>query len=505
MSALGEAALAYARHGWPVFPLQPRGKDPHGYQNATRDPDTVKRWWAQCPEANIGVATGRGIGAWVLDLDCKNGARGLDTYEDLRGEPAIRETLQQITGSGGKQLFFTLPGFDVPCFGQKRTATVGLEGCDIKGEGGYVAVPPSIHPDTAREYAWDGIEEFDQQPILDTPPVLLKALAKLIDAPDSNRKVVPMVGAITEGQRNDTLFRIACSLRGKGLSEAAIRAALIEENRARCSPALPDDEVRRIAASASKYEPGADTAPEPQRGLSAVGIDVSAVRTPAEALAVLNTLTLWKGRIRWQAFRRRGSQIEGQTEDGAAVRFAADRILTFAYARAQVYAATDVAILEPKRGKINATWAEACELISHAARADAVQCGNPEDDLAADLRRVFELSGKPRPRDSDELFRLLVNLKTYRREPHADKAPPCVFVWKARTWCHLPVLRLWLGTPAGLARHATLPVLGEQLALLGFQRAQDLEVERGDKRVRVDAWSGPADFVEAAEAGETGE
>jgi hypothetical protein len=493
---LGEAAVNYAGRGMAVFPLRPKTKEPHGalaphgHLDATTDVERVRAWWGRCPNANIGMPCAPKL--LVLDEDPRHG--GDQALESLFMQAPRYgfETLTSLTGGGGRHFLFQHPLFDVPV----DNIAAGL---DIKSKG-YITLPPSIHP-SGRPYAW----EDPSAPITEVPDWLLQIIAQKIQRRESSPKAASDTGTITEGQRNDTLFRIACSLRGKGLSEAAIRAALIEENRARCSPALPDDEVRRIAASASKYEPGADTAPEPQRGLSAVGIDVSAVRTPAEALAVLNTLTLWKGRIRWQAFRRRGSQIEGQTEDGAAVRFAADRILTFAYARAQVYAATDVAILEPKRGKINATWAEACELISHAARADAVQCGNPEDDLAADLRRVFELSGKPRPRDSDELFRLLVNLKTYRREPHADKAPPCVFVWKARTWCHLPVLRLWLGTPAGLARHATLPVLGEQLALLGFQRAQDLEVERGDKRVRVDAWSGPADFVEAAEAGETGE
>jgi len=61
---------------------------------------------------------------------------------------------------------------------------------------------------------------------------------------------------IPEGQRNTALFKLAASLRAKGLSERAIGAALIEENKTLCHPPLSDDEISRIAASAGSYAPG---------------------------------------------------------------------------------------------------------------------------------------------------------------------------------------------------------------------------------------------------------
>jgi hypothetical protein len=61
---------------------------------------------------------------------------------------------------------------------------------------------------------------------------------------------------IHEGNRNTTLFKLAASLRQKGLSSTAIHAAIREENLQLCSPPLPDVEVSRIATSAGSYAPG---------------------------------------------------------------------------------------------------------------------------------------------------------------------------------------------------------------------------------------------------------
>jgi putative DNA primase/helicase len=66
-----------------------------------------------------------------------------------------------------------------------------------------------------------------------------------------------------EGQRNAGLASIAGTMRRKGMSGAAIEAPLLAENGARCSPPLPDDEVRIIAASVSRYAPAPATTDGP--------------------------------------------------------------------------------------------------------------------------------------------------------------------------------------------------------------------------------------------------
>jgi putative DNA primase/helicase len=95
---------------------------------------------------------------------------------------------------------------------------------------------------------------------------------RLIDGAILNRilhigvSVVPQSKPITgqpipNGKRNDSLFKLAASLRAKGLSEPAIRAALAVENQRLCNPPSPDDEISRIAASAGKYAPGVSNVP----------------------------------------------------------------------------------------------------------------------------------------------------------------------------------------------------------------------------------------------------
>ncbi len=80
LDALSQAAFAYAAAGWPIFPCQPRGKQPlgrlapNGVKTATTDPKRVAAWWRACPEANIGLAAGHHF--WALDCDPDHGGHG---------------------------------------------------------------------------------------------------------------------------------------------------------------------------------------------------------------------------------------------------------------------------------------------------------------------------------------------------------------------------------------------------------------------------------------------
>lgn len=68
------------------------------------------------------------------------------------------------------------------------------------------------------------------------------------------------LGKIGAGGRNAALTSVAGSLRRRGLSAEAIRAALLQMNRERCDPPLSHDEVATIAASVGRYEPQRDAA-----------------------------------------------------------------------------------------------------------------------------------------------------------------------------------------------------------------------------------------------------
>lgn len=170
MSSLLDGALAYARKGWPVIPLEPRGKMPittRGIHEATTDEDAIRMWWSNHPDANVGVATGSSSGLVVIDID---GSRGRAAWNGL-SRKGIPETTSQQTGreDGGEQYFFKAPERKI------KTREQLFAGIDIAGEGGWVVVPPSIHP-SGRAYSWTTRVQPADMPdwlisIIENPPV----------------------------------------------------------------------------------------------------------------------------------------------------------------------------------------------------------------------------------------------------------------------------------------------------------------------------------------------
>ncbi len=245
-----EAALAYARVGLPVFPCAPARKTPltdNGFRDATTDEAAIRRWWRTNPRANIGMPTGTGSGLIVLDVDPRNG--GDAGFEELqRRHNPLTDTAQSHTGAGGRHLFIRHPGGHVPCSQGELAA-----GVDVKGDGGYVVLPPSVHPN-GDAYAWS-------QAIENAPPIVCPDWLVQLVRQDASQSAMPAAGddgnPIPEGQRNGTLARLAGGMRRQGMSCAEIAAGLQVTNRARCKPPLPEAEVERIAASVARYEPNA--------------------------------------------------------------------------------------------------------------------------------------------------------------------------------------------------------------------------------------------------------
>ena len=147
---LRSAALKYAAQGLSVFPCKPRGKTPltkHGLKDATCDLDQIKAWWDRWPEANVAIATGAISGTIVLDVDPRHGGDdSLATLEASFGK--LPETPTVLTGGGGLHIYFRHPGIEIP----NSAGRVG-PGIDVRGDGGYVIAPPSIHA-SGNEYLW---------------------------------------------------------------------------------------------------------------------------------------------------------------------------------------------------------------------------------------------------------------------------------------------------------------------------------------------------------------
>lgn len=244
-----DAAIEYASKGMAVFPLKVRGKEPmtaHGVKNATTNFDTIEKWWTRYPNANIGIACGAASGGLlVVDLDEKeNGVSGSDSLHNWERENGeLPETVRSITGKGGAHLLFRI---DHP---EKNKVNL-LEGVDIRSDNGYIVAPPSIHPNGNR-YEWE--YDPDEYEIAKADETVLKLLA-VGKKPEPDKFTVP--DKIPDGRRNDTIFKMACSLQAKGLTDGSILAACLSENRDKCSPPLHDEEVQKIVESALKHDKG---------------------------------------------------------------------------------------------------------------------------------------------------------------------------------------------------------------------------------------------------------
>ena len=146
------AALAHARGGRSVFPCKDDNspRTAHGFYDATTDEQQIGKWWRSWPNARIAMRTGREAGVFVLDVDMKNGKDGEAALEMLVAQHgALPETVEAFTPSGGRHIYFRMPeGSAVPCSTDKIA-----KGLDIRGDGGYVILPPS--GTNGHEYQWE--------------------------------------------------------------------------------------------------------------------------------------------------------------------------------------------------------------------------------------------------------------------------------------------------------------------------------------------------------------
>ena len=245
--SLAIAALNLACSGLPVFPCK-LDKTPYttrGFKDATSDANQVSDFWERWPGASIGLPTGATSGRIVIDIDPRHG--GDKSIEELQTRYGpLPLTLESKTGGGGRHLFFQCRGLDI-----RNSAGVLGDGLDVRGNGGYVVLPPSPH-ESGNPYEW---LNGSNQPVLDMPEWLEKLLLK----PQRRKPSVNGNGEkIPEGGRNQYLTSLAGTLRRKGATQETIEAALLAEN-ARCDPPLPEKEVGIIAKSVAGYKPAMPT------------------------------------------------------------------------------------------------------------------------------------------------------------------------------------------------------------------------------------------------------
>ncbi|MBI4035900.1 bifunctional DNA primase/polymerase [Candidatus Daviesbacteria bacterium] len=190
---LKEAAVKYLAKNWPVIPINPSSKKPcveswKDYQGRLPTIEEVENWWTLWPWANIGVVTGKLAGITVVDIDPRHGG----------STEGLTDTVKAQTGGGGWHYLYEYNG---NCHSQN-----GIEpGIDLKAEGGYIIIAPSVHA-SGNKYKW-----------LTTP--FLNNFAKLPERFLNNSRASKfnpeVLKGVPEGKRNES----AASIIGKLLSK----------------------------------------------------------------------------------------------------------------------------------------------------------------------------------------------------------------------------------------------------------------------------------------------
>jgi hypothetical protein len=196
-----------------------RGKEPatkRGFHDATLNPATISRWWKAQPY-NIGIRTGAESGVWVFDVDGADGRASLAKLVETHGPLPV--TPVSLTRNGFHFCFrYTGP---IP----SSVGKIG-PGLDVRGDGGYIVAPPSIHP-SGHVYQWTDDAPTGELAIAPERLVRLARARPQFDlvppvvrhdgAPDAYGRAalereVAALAAVPVGARNNSLNRTAFRL-----------------------------------------------------------------------------------------------------------------------------------------------------------------------------------------------------------------------------------------------------------------------------------------------------
>jgi hypothetical protein len=241
------AALALAEKGMRVFPCAVRGKTPatpNGCKDATAVAELIRSWWEHEPQYNIGLACGAPSSVFAIDIDGLDAECELRKLETEHGE--LPPTVEVITGRG-RHIYFRIS--EVPV---RNSAGKIAPRIDVRGDGGYTIMPPSVHPSGAK-YCWsvDSAGAFAA-----APEWLLSKIAAPtngVATPPSAWRALVHAG-VGEGARDCTITKLAGYLLRRYIDPVVALELLQTWNEARCTPPLPDEDVERIVNSIAGKE-----------------------------------------------------------------------------------------------------------------------------------------------------------------------------------------------------------------------------------------------------------
>lgn len=193
-------ALLLHRAGIPVISLNGKIPTTPGWQKIRAADQTEEEVAEMARRGNIGMPTGSASGIAVVDIDDPENAEAIAQELGLDEQP----TWVVRTGGGGLQLYFRIPAGIAVKNSVKRVHPM----VDIRGDGGQVVLPGSIHPDTGRMYDWLA-PELSPAEVPDPASLPAPFLTRLQDAtPQSLAKSLPDSDATEVFQKLHPTMRV---------------------------------------------------------------------------------------------------------------------------------------------------------------------------------------------------------------------------------------------------------------------------------------------------------
>ena len=242
MSAILDAAIEYINQGLSVIPLRPDDKRPlltswKELQTNKLTVGDVKEYWAETPNANVGIVTGKISGITVLDVD---GSAGVDAMRSAGIQPPTPTTA--VHSPNGYHYWYKYS--DV-----LKQGAGFLEHVDIRNDGGYVVAPPSII--NGKSYRFGRKSELLEW--IDPPEVLWnrkKAEQEAYDhvAGTSDDIAEALRTGVRHGNRDNMATRIAGLYRKFNMPKVHAKTILLDFA-GKCDPPLPEEDVDKVLES----------------------------------------------------------------------------------------------------------------------------------------------------------------------------------------------------------------------------------------------------------------
>jgi hypothetical protein len=260
-NVLERAGLEYLARGWSVIPLRSTGsvedrKKPSleswkQYQKRLPTEVEVRGWWREQPAANVGIVTGKVSGLVVIDND------GPNCSELFRQQGIYLPKTAAVQTGSGCHIYYAHPAGReienrVALLKDGKEKTAGGSQVDLRGDGGYVVAPPSVHG-SGRVYQW-AIPPTD--PLAPLPDDIISLLDR--EQSECFEKgedwVSQVVDGVMDGQRHDVAAKLAgYFLRVNNCHEESAYFSLRTWN-ALNKPPLPDIDLRRTVGSIAQRE-----------------------------------------------------------------------------------------------------------------------------------------------------------------------------------------------------------------------------------------------------------